>query len=194
MGYMAVILPVLFVIIGSKLAKWYAQLRQGWQYKASFVAFFSVVNTCVFLYIPSYMGYQNIKNYEENIKTTKKLLNKSIDPDNTLVIAMDAFRYGFREIGYYSPEYYVVQYPEMKFSDKNKVFAMRDRKTLLLSKLPLDKYSNFVMYTMPRDRSIQEELWKRFPEGRISKGEVDGITFLEGPSSELKFLFPKTSN
>ena len=193
MGYMSVIFPPLFAIIGAKVAKWYEQIGERWQYKTGFVAFIAIVNTMVFLYVPSYMGYQDRKNYENNILLTQEALNKSIDPASTLVVALDVYRYGFREAGYYSPEYLVVQHPEMPLSSSIKVYAMHNRKTVILDKIPMEKYSRFVVFPTPRHENVQEELWSMFPEGSVSKVSKNGYTFIEGPSSELKYLFPKTA-
>jgi hypothetical protein len=192
MGYMTVIFPPLFAIIGAKTAKWYEQIDGGKQ-KAAFVTFLCMVNTMVFIYAPLYIGYQDTNNYENDILLAQEALDKAIDPENTLVVAFDAHRYGFREAGYYSPDHLVVQYPEMAFSSGIKVFAMHDRKTVILDKIPMEKYSRFVIFPTPQHEHVQEELWDMFPEGSVSKISKNGYTFIEGPSSELKYLFPQTA-
>lgn len=192
MGYMAVIFPPLFAIIGAKAAKWYEQIGGGVKQKAVFVSFLCMVNTMVFIYAPIYIGYQDRKDYENDISLVKAGLDKTIEPENTLVVAFDAYRNGFREAGYYSPAQFVVQYPEMVFSSGIKVFAMHDRKTVLLSKIPVEKYSRFVIFPMPRYKYLQEELWAMFPEGSVSRVTIDGVTLIQGATSDLKYLFPQT--
>lgn len=192
MGYMSVIFPPLFAIIGAKLSKWHEQIGEEWRYKMGLVAFIATVNTMVFLYVPSYMGYQDRKNYENDISLTREALNESIDPANTLVVAMDVYRYGFREAGYYSPDYFVVQHPEMPLASGIKVYAMHNRKTVIMDKIPTDKYSRFVIFPTPRHEYIQEEIWNMFPKGSVSRISKNGYTFIEGPSSSLNYLFPQT--
>lgn len=193
MGYMAVIFPPLFAIIGAKAAKWYEQIEGRWHFKAGFVTFLMLVNTIVFIYVPFYMGYQKTKNYENDIALTSEALRKSVNPDNTLIIALDVVKYGFRQAGYYSPTHLVVQYPEMRLSSGIKVFAMRGRKTVLLDKLPTEKYSRFVIFPTPRHKQAQDKISAMFPEGSISTISKNGYSFLEGRSSELKYLFPETA-
>jgi hypothetical protein len=195
MGYMAAIFPPLFLIIGAKTAKWYQQAKSGWKKKTGFVAFVLLMNSVVFLYVPFYMGYQDTKKYENDILLARDALNQATEPyvENTLVVAVDAYRRGFREAGYYSPEYFVVQYPEMALLADIKVFAMHDRKTIILDKIPMEKYPRFVIFPTRHDEHIQEVLWAMFPEGSVSKKSKNGYTFIEGPSSELKYLFPQTA-
>jgi hypothetical protein len=195
MGYMSVVFPPLFVVIGAKVAKWYEQINKGWEKKTALVTFLVVVNTMVFLYMPSYMGYLDTKNYENDILLRKAALNKIIDPENTLVVGMDAYRYGFREAGYYSPEYFVVQYPEMEFATGKKVFAMRNRKTILLEKIPVNNYPDFVILPIPEGKGggdYNEKIFSMFPEGNVSKKMIDGRIFIHGHSRELKHIFPNT--
>lgn len=193
MGYMAVIFPPLFSIIGAKAAKWYEQIGRGLQFKMGFVAYFMLVNTIVYLYVPYYMGYHYTKDYENDLLLTREILTQTIDPANTLVVALDAYGHGFREAGYYCPDYLVVQHPEMAFSSGIKVFAMHDRKTVLLDKIPMDRYSSFVIFPAFPYENVQEYIWKMFPEGSVSTISKNGYTFIEGSSSELKYLFPQTA-
>jgi hypothetical protein len=191
MGYMAAIFPPLYAIIGAKLARWHEQVQGRFQFKIGFVAFLILTNIIVFLYVPSYMGYQNTKEYENDIVLTREILTQTVDPANTLVVATDSFRHGFREIGYYSPTHLVVQYPEVELSSGTRVFSMHARKTTLLSKLPIEKYTKFVIFVTPAHEDIQEEFSEMFPEGSVSRVSINGYTFIEGPSSELKYLFPQ---
>lgn len=190
MGYMAAIFPPLFAIFGAKAAKCYEEIGRGWKQKTAFAGFIVVVNTIIFIYAPLYTGYQYTKNYENELLLTRGILTQAVDPANTMVVAMDAYRYGFREAGYYSPSHLVVQYPEMVFSSGVKVFSMQGRKTVILDKIPMGKYSRFIIFPMPHNEHVQEELWGMFPAGSVSKISKNGYTFIEGPRSELRYLFP----
>jgi hypothetical protein len=152
----------------------------------------------VFLYVPSYMGYQYTKNYETNeLPAITQILSQVADPANTLVVSMDAYRYGFREAGYYSPEYLVVQHPEMELFSDTKVYAMQGRKTVIMDKIPIEKYSGFVTYPVPENsytyKRIHEDMTRVFPDGAVSTLSINGYTLIQGPVSELDFLFPETA-
>jgi hypothetical protein len=152
----------------------------------------------IFIYVPSYVGYHNTKNYENDISQTKEVLKKMIDPANTLVVGMDAYRYGFREAGYYSPEYFVVLHPETTLFSDVSVYAMHNRKTVILDKIPKETYPRFVTYPIPEYKEtykkFYEDMIKVFPEGTVSMVSINGYIIIKGPSSELKYLFPKTGS
>jgi hypothetical protein len=103
-----------------------------------------------------------------DIDITREILTQTVEPANTLVVAMDSYRYCFREVGCHSPAYLMVRHPEMICSSSIKVYAMHDRWTVLLDNIPMEKYSRFVISPALQHWVVEDYLWKMFPEGNVS--------------------------
>ena len=79
---------------------------------------------------------------------------------DTLIISFDSHFDGFRHAGYYLPDYFTVEYPEAKLKEGPRIFTMHERDTKLLTELPPDSYTRFVVFPLPSGASYREYLQK----------------------------------
>jgi hypothetical protein len=194
LGHLLFLAVPVFAVIGAKGAMWYNQSPASIRVKFATIGAFAAVNVAVFLYAPLYTSYRAITQYEHELATIQDTLRKIADPNDTVIVAMDAHWFGFRHAGYYLPEYLVLQYPEMKFAAGLQVFVMRSRDTQLLQTIPVSKYKRFVLFPYPDDQGYNKKLLDRFPKGTLTTMSAGGHEYVTGPVAYLNRLFSQTAN
>ena len=118
-------------------------------------------------------------------------------PGRTLIVGFDSHFLGYRHAGYYLPEYWTVQYPEVSLPAGRRVFAMRTRDTKVLAEVPPEPCERFVLFPLPSDTESYQYLTRvleRFPAGTLRKVPAGGREFLTGSADDLYRLFPETSS
>lgn len=196
LGYMLFLFVPLFPIIANKTFDWSRIALISMRGKAVFIVLFSVINISFFLFIPLYISYRSITQFENQLTVVQETINKVANPIDTVIIGLDAHTFGFRHAGYYLPEYLVLQYPEMKFAAGERIFVMHNRNTQLLSSVNLSKYKKFVVFNYvsknSQDRAYIKALIEKFPLGAVSVQYIDGHAYVMGSVAYLSILFPKT--
>jgi hypothetical protein len=137
-----------------------------------------------------------VRQFETQLAGIRKSLRDVASPDNTLILSFDSHFLGYRHAGYYLPDYWTVQYPEVALPAGLRVFAMRRNQTHLLSRLPVEQYENFVVFPLPEGASFREYLQKlraRFPERGLRVEMAGGREFLMGKTADLPVLFPSAA-
>ncbi len=118
--------------------------------------------------------------------------------DRTLIVGFDSHFLGYRHAGYYLPGYLTLESPEVKLREGTRVFAMHERDTTLLEKLPTAPYSQFVFFPLPgQDPAYKEHLKKttnQLPAEHLRTVSAGGHDFVIGPISDLPLLFPRTAS
>jgi 4-amino-4-deoxy-L-arabinose transferase-like glycosyltransferase len=190
-GYLLVLSPPAFAWLGWWAAAWYgeAPVRRG---KTVLVGTFAAINTAFFLFVPLYCSYRSVRMFERELTRDLRSVRSLGGPSDTLIVGVDAHFLGYRHAGYYLPDYLTVQYPEQKFPDGERVFAMERRQTVLLDKLPLDRFKSFVIFPLPPGAEYREYLKglsDRFPPGELRTSVAEGREFLI-PAAQLQALFP----
>lgn len=197
LGYALFLAVPLFAVLGAKAAVWHTEVTVPNQIKVAIVAAAAAANIGMFLFTPLYSSYQNINHYGRELASLQQNVRSGFDPKSTLIVTLDAHVGGFRHAGYYLPEYFVVQYPEMKFTEGTRVFAMSARKTQLLERLPLERFDRFVVLGPFGDKEAAKEfrasLIKSFPAGALSTTSIEEHDYLTGPTAYLGRLFPRTT-
>lgn len=175
-GHLLFLAVPLFAILGAKAVAWYGQVKSSRKQKIATISMFAVINIAIFLFAPFYTSYRSIYQFEHELVSIQEGLRKIADPKDTVVVAMDAHWFGFRHAGYYLPEYVVLQYPEMQFSSGIQDFVMHDRDTNLFKTLPINQYSNFVIFPFPSatDKAYINSVLGKFPKGLLFKESVGG--------------------
>lgn len=185
-GYLLVASPPVFAWAGARVAEWYSR---SWR-KGAALAAVAAAHTAVFLWAPLYCSYSGVRELEARLESAVAAVRAAARPEETLIVSFDSHFLGYRHAGYYLPEYWTVQYPQVG----SRVFAMRNNQTQLLSRLPAPE--NFVFFPLPQGPSFEEYLQKlcaRFPEGAVRRLNAGGLELVTGPSRELHHLFPQAS-
>jgi len=191
LGYVLFLFVPLFALLGAKVAA-LPVMAKGGRKRSLLILALAAVHAAIFLFVPLYTSHAAITQYEQDLPRVERGLRAVATPEKTIVVAFDAHFYGFRHIGYGLPEYLVVSYPELRFSQGAGIFAMHARSTEILGKLPLEQYERFVLYfPNARDAEVyRHHLPSLFTTGNVSFLNVDGHEFLTGPASALDRIFP----
>jgi hypothetical protein len=156
----------------------------------------AAVNTWIFIALPFYFSWRSIHRFETNLREIQRALPLAAPQSGTVIVAFDSHFLGFRHAGYYLPGYLTVLYPEFDMKSGIRVFAMRDRSTVLLSRLPTASYRRFVLFPLPKGeqyRKYMQEVLNKLPLRDLQIIHAGGRRFVTGPASDLVYLFPKAS-
>ncbi len=190
-GYLLVASPPLFVWLGGRLATWYDR-----PWKTAVLGLAAAAHTAVFLWAPLYCSLRSVRAFEGEMAQVQREIRAVAAPRRTLIVSFDSHFLGYRHAGYYLPEYWTVQYPEVSLPAGRRVFAMRDRDTRLLAEVPPEPFERFVLFPLPRDNESHEYLTKvleRFPAGTLRRVPAGSREFLTGSPDDLYRLFPDTA-
>jgi hypothetical protein len=153
-----------------------------------------VTNVAIFLAFPAYCSYRSVRHFEAELEDTQKALPRFGDPNQLLIVAFDNHFLGFRHAGYYLPGYLTLEYPEASLAQGKRIFAMQERDTFLLSKLPTASYSRFVLFPLPVGEAgytqYLEKVKKLLPIKDLSSVVSGGHEFVTAPIADLPLLFP----
>ena len=187
-GYLLIVTPPLFAWMGAKVAAWMSTpVRRA-------VALAGAgVNTALFLFAPFYCSYRSVRQVEGELASIPPEVRRLADPRDTLVVSFDSHFLGFRHAAYYLPEYLTLEYPAARFPYGRRIFAARDRNTLLLEQPPTQVFRNFVIFPLPDEPSFHEylrEFARSFPGGRLESRTSGTRSYLVGRAEDLPVLFP----
>ncbi|MBI3696469.1 MAG: DUF2723 domain-containing protein [Acidobacteria bacterium] len=194
-GYLLVASPPIFAWLGTRAAAWRLDLPlRAWQ-KTAVLASVGALHMAAFLYLPLYCSYRSVRKFEAELRGIQKSLRQVGSPQDTMIVAFDAHFLGYRHAGYYLPDYWTVQFPEVPLPAGRRVFAMYQGQTQLLNRLPDKQFRNFVLFPLPDEPSYREylqDLQAAFPKGALRSERVGGHEFLIGSTADLHFMFPLT--
>ncbi len=197
-GYLLVISPPIFAWMGLRLSKWYEEVGLEATARVAVIAACAATNVFVFLYAPIYCSWASVRHFEADLELVVSSLPRIASPTDTMIVGLDSHFLGYRHAGYYLPDWYVAQYPEVRLSSGTRVFAMENRDTRLVGKLPAAGFRNFIIFPLPTNdpdyAKYMTALSARFPNGAIRRVTAGGREVLEGSTADLGFLFPSAAN
>jgi hypothetical protein len=193
-GYLLVVTPPLFAWLGLWAADWYTNARWSRAWKFTAIGACAAMNSAVFLHAPLYCSWSAVRAFEAELAAIQAALPQIAEPDSTLIVGFDAHFLGYRHAAYYFPDYFTVQYPEVPFPGGPRVFAVEHRSTRLLSRLPTERFSHFVLFPLPRGSGEYDEyvtrVRARFQPGALHNTVSGGREFITGSVFDLPALFP----
>jgi 4-amino-4-deoxy-L-arabinose transferase-like glycosyltransferase len=193
-GYLLLLLPPGCIWLGRQAASWYENAVQPRSVKLGIIAFCAAANFLIFFASPFYCSYHSVRRFERQLDGIRTALAQVGSADDTLIVGFDSHFLGYRHAGYYLPGYVTVQYPEVRLIEGDRIFAMHDRDTRLLTELPAGSYSRFVLFPLPGGegdyRQYLETVKSRLPGQTLQTVRANGIEFVTGPVSDLPLLFP----
>jgi len=193
-GYLLVLTPPVCAWMGFEASRWYANPRIPNLRKMSVVGCCIAVNTLIFLRAPVYCSYGEVRRFERELGDILRVLPQIAPAKDTLIVGLDSHFLGYRHVGYYLPDYFTVQFPEVRLAAGMRVFAMRDRDTSLEKNLATDSARNFVLFPLPLGDSEYTEYMamvrSRLPSADLRPIVRGGHEFIVGPVGDLPLLFP----
>jgi hypothetical protein len=120
----------------------------------------------------------------------------NLNPKTTLIVGFDCHFLGYRHAGYYLPGFVTAQYPEVTYSGGKRVFAMHDRDTRILSRLPTGHFEQFVFFPLPegpRYTAYMDGVKAKLPAGVLHSFNIGDRKVLSGPISIMPLLFSSTA-
>jgi hypothetical protein len=194
-GYLLLLIAPGSVWLGYWISAWYQASRWRASGKLALLGTCLAINVLIYLQSPFYFSYRSVRSFERRLDSLRSALPQMCVPDDTLVVAFDSHFLGYRHAGYYLPDYFVVQYPEVKLNQGPRSFAMHGRDTFLLEQLPLSKYRRFVLFPLPGEKGDQSYLatvMDLLPTEELKTIRVGDQQFVVGPIALLPRLFPHT--
>lgn len=194
-GYLLLLIAPACVWLGYWAAQWYQ--NTGWRKpaKLALIGVFATVNILIFLDSPFYCSYRSVRRFEATMEAVRAALPQVASPQETLLIGFDSHFLGYRHAGYYLPDYFTVEYPEVRLREGVRVFAMHGRDTRLLAALPTSQYSRFVLFPLPAGAASYKEYLQtvrhKLPPAGLQTIHLAGFDFVTGPIADLAYLFPR---
>ncbi len=193
-GYLLVLSPPLFALLGRRTADSFARGRASLRSKAVLLMGMVAINAGLFLFPPFYCTYRAVREFEASMAVVLAGVARLTNPADSVIVAFDSHLMGYRHAGYYLPKYWTFQYPEANYPSGRRVFALQNRTTHLLDRFPAGSQTNFVIFPLPIGPQEYSKYLKgvraRFPQNSVHSEVVDGYEFVVGPWASLRFLFP----
>jgi hypothetical protein len=192
-GYLLVLSVPACMWLGLWASEWYE--ASAWRRSAKLTAIVAcaAANVLLFLASPFYCSYRQVRRLEAELEGIRMALPQVASARDTMIVGFDSHFDGFRHAGYYLPGYLTVEYPEVKLKEGPRVFAMQERDTQLLTKMPGAPYTRFIVFPLPSGDSYEEYLQKvkaRLPRESLHTVSAGGREFITGPISDVPLLFP----
>ena len=130
-GYLLILFPPVCAWMGLWAANWYADVRRPKALKTGLVIGAAVANTAMFLWMPAYCSYREVRRFEAELTNIVAALPRIASSRDTIIVGFDSHFLGYRHAGYYLPQYLTVQFPEVQLRPGIRVFAMQHRDTRL---------------------------------------------------------------
>jgi hypothetical protein len=183
----------LVAILGAKIAA-LPIIKQRGKAGLFLIMVLLVIHAASFFYLPSYISQVGVMQQAREIQQIEQAVKMIASPGKTLIVGVDASFYGFRHLGYSLPEYQVLSFPEISFSQGLGVFSMQNKRTEIIKTIPTKQYEKFVFY-YPGARSMDtyQKLFPKLHAANISNVNIDGHEFLLGPASALINIFPSST-
>jgi hypothetical protein len=196
-GYLLVIAPPVFAWLALKAADWYQHLRTTQPRKLLLVGGCVVANILIFLFAPVYSSWLSVHRFEAELENIVRTIPTIALPADTMIVGFDSHFLGYRHAGYYLPGWFTVQYPEVRLASGIRVFTMEGADTRLADTLPLDRFRNFLLFSLPTgDPEYADYMVRirgRLPQGSIRTIRAGGREYTFGRVSDLPLLFPATA-
>jgi hypothetical protein len=192
-GYLLLLVVPACMWLGLWVSEWYEAC--GWErfWKIAALGACAALNVFLFLASPFYCSYRQVRRFEAELEGVRMALPQVASARDTMILSFDSHFEGFRHAGYYFPDYLTVEYPAAKLKEGPRIFAMRQRDTRLLTELPVDSFTRFVVFPLPKGESYEDYL--KTVEGKLPHQSwhtvnADGHEFITGSISDLPLLFP----
>jgi hypothetical protein len=193
-GYLLLVAAPACVWLGAWVADWYDAPAWPRPLKHSLIVLCMAVNAAIFLAFPAYCSYRSVRHFETELTETQTALPQLGTPDSLLIVAFDNHFLGYRHAGYYLPGYLTLEYPEATLIEGKRIFAMQERDSFLLSKLPRAQYSRFVLFPLPAGEAeyaqYLEKVTNLLPSKDLTSAVLEGHRFVSAPIADLPLLFP----
>lgn len=196
-GYVLVLLPPVCIWLGNWAADWHHRSPWGKSAKAALLGSAAAVNCSIFLFAPFYFSWLQVRRSQQELAAAVASVREAANPQDTVIVGFDSHFLGYRQAGYYLPEYFVVQFPEVPYHSGTGVFTMLNQNTRVLSHLSLDPFRKFLIFPLPSNEreylDYLEGVRARFPSGVLRATTHHGVELVRGPASALGVLFPNTT-
>jgi hypothetical protein len=205
MGYALFIYAPLLIICGAKASRWYLDSLAPIFLKNVVVGVLIIFNISLFFYNPMYFSWSQMKSVESYLSDMTQDVNKTFRSQDTILIGFDTVLYGFRQVGYYLPDFKVLEYPEIQTRDGIKTFTMQNKKTNLVNSFFDENIKNVLIicpllcesdvtnsHKVNYEVHIQSDLAKKLPMNSLQLLKKEGREYLLMESKYLPVLFPNT--
>ena len=193
LGHALFLCVPLAAILGAKIAA-LPIVKKGGRGRLFLIMTLIAIHIMLFLYVPRYISQSSIAQHAHDIEQIEQAIRTIAKSEGSLVIGADAHFYGYRHLGYALPEYQVLSFPECRFSQGMGVFSMQNRRSKILSRIPIEQYKEFVFYFPgSKDIKIYQELFPQLRSESIKTITINGHAFLIGPTSALRQVFQNTA-
>ncbi|MGH9616862.1 MAG: ArnT family glycosyltransferase [Acidobacteriaceae bacterium] len=193
-GYLLLLSAAACIWLGHWSALWYETAEWRRSLKNAVVGVCVAANVFIFLASPLYCSYRSVRRFEAELQGVLASLPQIASPGNTLIVGFDSHFLGYRHAGYYLPGYTTVEYPQVRLEEGERIFAMDQRETRLLAKLPVGSCSQFVLFPLPHgSRAYMAYLHTveaKLPRHSFRTVRAGDREFVTGPISDLLALFP----
>lgn len=191
-GYLLALSPPVFAWLGVRAAAWHSAPRFGKRTKTLIIGLFAGGNVAFFLAAPVYFSYRAVRGFEASLVAIRTDLPRLFSAEDTLIVGFDSHFLGYRHAGYYLPDFFTMQYPEVSLEGGPQVFAVEHRNTIVLRELSLGRFKKFVFFPLPEGaayRSYVDKVRLRFPKPpeAVRSG---GREYITGGAADLAVLFP----
>jgi hypothetical protein len=177
------------------LASYWFESDSSKKLKLAMILIGVAANVFIFIDAPLYCSYRSVRRSEVEVESILKSLPKLGSAETTLIVGFDSHFLGYRHAGYYLPQYFTIEYPEVPLKQGPRIFAMRDGDTRLMTELPVASYSKFILFPLPNGdiayTKYLQEVIRKLPLQGLTRVCVDNHEFVIGPISDLPLLFPK---
>jgi hypothetical protein len=203
MGYALYIYAPLLIVSGAKASRWYWSSRASFYLKNVTIGTLIFFNVSLFLFSPMYFSWGQIKSVENYLIQINQDVKKSFNSQDTLLIGFDTVLYGFRQVGYYLPDFKILEYPEIYTHDGIKIFTMQHHQTTLVSAFSDHTIKNILIVcplVCETDQSIpnkinyevhiQSDLAKKLPLNTLKLIRKEGREYLLLEAKYLPIIFP----
>jgi hypothetical protein len=138
-----------------------------------------------------------VRQFEAELQEIVRSIPRIASPADTMIVGFDSHYLGYRHAGYYLPDWYTAQYPEVRLESGVRVFAMEHGDTRLTGNLPLGRFKHFIIFPLPGDdpeyRDYMVHIRARFPQNALRSVKDGHREFLAGAVADLPLLFPTTA-
>lgn len=197
-GYLLLLLPPACLWLGYWLSEWYRTVRLPGIVTTAIFTAGAAANVLLFLFGPVYCSYRSVRQFESQMEAIQRALPDAAPAaGRTVILSFDSHFLGFRHAGYYLPGYLTLEYPEAHLTEGTRIFAMNGRETQLLSALPANSGSQFIVFPLPHGPAFEQYtqmVFARVPKGSLRTIHADGYDFIAGPASDLHLLFPSIAD
>lgn len=188
-GYILVFLPALLLLAAASTFKFSEHITKvlGRSPAVPAVISMALINACVFLFSEVPVSFKEINGHGERLESMLEGI-KGYKPEKTAVFVGPYIFYGYRQIMYYLPEYFVCQVDirTAKSGEKRKIFCGRGRRTFLSDGVSLPPGID----TCALPLIAEDEGKVAGIEGITVKTTSPVITVASGPISIMGMVYP----